>query len=1033
MRLTKDIVGWSVHHPGALTSVMVAVTLGIAVAAAVPSLWPPAAGLLNPIAVDTDPENMLAADEPVRVFHDRMKERFGLHDMVVVGVVNESDPCGVFTPGVLGRVHELTRFAEGLRGDRLGEGLGPDEGVIAVDLIAPSAVDAIEPVAGGVSFSWLMPQPPEDANAALEVWRKARRIPFLFGTLIADTDPNEPPSAVALYLPLTRKDLSHSVYVKLLEKIAAFEGPEEYHITGLPVAEDTFGVEMFIQMAISAPSAMAVIFVLMLLFFRKLVLVVSPMIVAMVSVIVTMGSLVIAGFPVHIMSSMIPIFIMPIAVLDSIHIISEFFERYQATRDREKTIRGVMKDLFVPMLYTSLTSAAGFASLALTPIPPVQVFGVFVGLGIMVAWLLTITFIPAFVMFLRPETLENFGATHAAGEDENRSVIGRALQVLARGTNRHAKPILAAALIVLAVAGYGISRIRINDNPVKWFTPSHPIRVADRVLNRHFGGTYMAYLALESAGAEYDPRAFAGVVKSAADARRRRLADANTPPSEAELAAVDEAFADLKARAGLVAAERPASREAFLNRLAGETPGGDEAGDAPGPARPPGTGEPALPTVEQPEDDGGGPALPEVEPADEPALPAIDDSTAPETRPGAEPAEAFADEQVALLVDTLGQGREIFKRPDVLRWMSRLQEALGQTEAVGKSNSLADMVRTVHRDLLSGEPRDYRIPDEKATVAQCLIQYQNSHRPDDLWHFVTPDYQTASLWVQLTSGDNRQMQRVVEAVDAFVRDNPPPVGIQPRWFGLTYINVVWQDKMVTGMLGAFLGSFFVVLLLMTILFRSPLWGLLSMVPLTVTIAAIYGAVGLIGKDYDMPVAVLSSLTLGLAVDFAIHFLARARAMHREHGSWEKTAPAVFGEPALAIVRNVIVIAAGFLPLLLAPLMPYKTVGILLAVILLVSGAATLLLLPALVRVLAGRLFRTARPTLPPSCNCGVCLLSAAAVVVLVALNIQPYVPWHWTTLTWLAAAVVPLAALICGWMSRRTKCKIAEEQKGDAS
>ena len=100
------------------------------------------------------------------------------------------------------------------------------------------------------------------------------------------------------------------------------------------------------------------------------------------------GSLIIAGFPVHIMSSMIPIFLMPIAVLDSIHIISEFFEKYQQTRDRAATMRAVMEALFGPMLYTSLTSSAGFASLALTPIPPVQVFGVFVAMGIMLAWLL---------------------------------------------------------------------------------------------------------------------------------------------------------------------------------------------------------------------------------------------------------------------------------------------------------------------------------------------------------------------------------------------------------------------------------------------------------------------------------------------------------------------------------------------------------------------------------------------------------------------------------------------------------------------
>ena len=50
---------------------------------------------------------------------------------------------------------------------------------------------------------------------------------------------------------------------------------------------------------------------------------------------------------------------------------------------------------------------------------------------------------------------------------------------------------------------------------------------------------------------------------------------------------------------------------------------------------------------------------------------------------------------------------------------------------------------------------------------------------------------------------------------------------------------------------------------MTLLFRLPLWGILSMIPLTVTIGSIYGIIGLIEKRHDMPVTVLSSLSLRL--------------------------------------------------------------------------------------------------------------------------------------------------------------------------
>ena len=861
--MRSKLTNLATRYPWSITLLMVGGTVLLAALAVVPSIWPSAVPGLHPVRVDTDPENMLEEHEPVRLFHDGMKAALNLHDMVVLGVVNEDHPDGVFNPDSLARIHELTEFARGLRGVAIGAG-DPMAGVVEVDLIAPSTVDNIEQAGPGtVRFEWLMAEPPRTREEALAVRDKARRIPFLEGTLIS-----EDRKAIALYLPLTSKDLSYAVYRQLRERIAGLEGDEEYYITGLPVAEDTFGVEMFIQMAVSAPLAMLVIFILMLLFFRKLVLIVSPMIIALVSVIATMSLLIVTGHTIHIMSSMIPIFIMPIAVLDSIHILSEFFDRYPAIKDRKKSIDQVVRTLFRPMLFTSLTSAAGFGSLALTPIPPVQVFGLFVAFGVMLAWILTVTFIPAYVMFIPERSLRNFGLVRGEGGGGMNRFLGR----VGTMTYRRARPILAVSLLAVAVAAYGIAQIRINDNPTRWFKASHPIRQADRVLNEHFGGTYMAYLAL-------------------------------TPPGEMPADAL-------------------------------------RSGEPPVAVAAPAESEPGLPA-------GLGGA------GEEPSLPAGLGGIAsgPSAPPGPPAGAAVARE-------------ELFKQPEVLRYVERMQDYLKSVQGVGKSNSLADIVKTVHRELTDGSAEQFRIPDSPAAVAQSLLQYQSSHRPGDLWHFVTPDFRATSIWIQLKSGDNRDMEHVLRAMDAFFADNPIPAGLEPHWFGLTYINVIWQEKMVWGMLNSFLGSFVVVLLMMVVLFRSLLWGLLSMIPLTLTIGLIYGAIGLIGKDYDMPVAVLSSLTLGLAVDFAIHFLQRARELYSIKDGWAGTVGRVFAEPARAITRNVIVIAVGFTPLLAAPLVPYLTVGVFLGTILLVSGVATLMILPALLRLFETTLFRRWRSASP---------------------------------------------------------------------
>ena len=287
-----------------------------------------------------------------------------------------------------------------------------------------------------------------------------------------------------------------------------------------------------------------------------------------------------------------------------------------------------------------------------------------------------------------------------------------------------------------------------------------------------------------------------------------------------------------------------------------------------------------------------------------------------------------------------------FQRPDALEFISRTQAALVDSGVVGKANTLADVVKVVNRELRGGDDAAYRVPQSVPGVAQTLLQYQSSHRPQDLWHIVTPDFSSTVIWLQLKSGDNQDMSQAIAFLEDYVVENPLPDGVEMNWAGKTFINVVWQDVMVSGMLTSLLSAFGVVFVMMALLFRSIRLGVLAMVPLSVTILGVYGIIGWIGKDYDMSIAVLSSLTLGLSVDFAIHFIERTRALLRASGSFAETSRQIFEEPARAIARNAIVIAIGFTPLFFAPLVPYITVGAFMAAIMALSGVTTLIVLPA---------------------------------------------------------------------------------------
>lgn len=764
MKFLRRLVTFSFDHPRLVLALCLAVTLLAGLAAV-------------RIRIDTDPENMLEPDQPDRVVYDRMKRDFGLHDLIVVGI---EDPRGMFRSEALERVARAIHDIEAI------------PGVIREDVVSLTTTDNARAFGGLVDIRPVMEAVPQDAASLNRLRQDIAENRFL-NEKIASVDGN----AVAIYVPIRAKDQSYRI-AGAIESILEREllPGQRHYLGGLPIAEDTFGHEMFVQMALVAPLAFLGILLLVFLLFGEPSFLLPVAVVAMLSVVWSMGALIGAGHTVHIMSSMIPIFLMPIAILDSIHILSEFHERYRGLGDRREALVQAMDGLYRAMLFTSVTTAIGFLSLALAPIPPVQVFGLFIAVGVVIAWVLTHTLLPALFALLAVRPLPAGGAGRPRG-----LFLDPVLGWIGRAAFGRARAVLVAALVLLALGAMGILRLRSDDNPVRWFRPGHPMRVADDALNRDFGGTYMAHLILE------------------------------------------------------------------------------------------------------------------------------------------------------------GDGPDAAHRPEAVAFIDRVQRRLAQDPDVGKTSSVADIVRRLNQVVHDGDPAYDRVPDSQEAIGQLLFLFQGSGDPNDLDNFVDPDGRQANIWVQMRSGDNHVMARVEEELAGYLRTDPPPAGAVVHWSGLNHINRVWQGLMVSGMLRAVLGSFLVVFLLMALEFRSLWAGALSMLPLTVAIILSYGLIGFSGKRYDMPIAVCSALSLGLAVDFAIHFLERYRFHFSRTRDREAANAAVFGAPARAIARNAIVISLGFLPLLFSTLTPYVTVGLFFASLMVASALATLFLLPAAMRFLAPRVFR----------------------------------------------------------------------------
>jgi predicted RND superfamily exporter protein len=318
--------------------------------------------------------------------------------------------------------------------------------------------------------------------------------------------------------------------------------------------------------------------------------------------------------------------------------------------------------------------------------------------------------------------------------------------------------------------------------------------------------------------------------------------------------------------------------------------------------------------------------------------------------------EHLAGTYMNYLVFSMPESDDI-KSPAAEAYIEGMQRELEKESIVGATTGLPDIIKKVRFELFGADSTKLSLPKSQDEIAQMLFMFEMAGgNPEDLFKFVTREYDQANLWVQLRNGDNQAVSNVVDRASQYMVDNPPPPGMTVQWAGLPYVNVVWQKLMVSGMREALLIAFGIVFLMMVALFRSLRWGLISMLPLTITVMAIYAFIGFIGKPYDMPISVLSSLTLGLSVDFAIQFIQRLRTIYSRTHDFKQSYHDIFEGVGRAIARNVLVVSVGFVPMLFSSLVPYVTVGTFFLAIMLVSGLVTMMLLPALAKTFHKSLF-----------------------------------------------------------------------------
>ncbi len=460
-----SLVEFSVDHPKLIVALSIIITVIFA------TQFPK-------VRTDTNPKNMLPPTSAVRVGNDEVEKTFGLYeDMVVLGIQNEK---GILNQETLGRIQKITDEILGIKG------------VAARDVSSFTTIDNVTVENETLRVSPLMTTVPK-TDKELSFLRK-----MLFeNPLFIDRIISKDGKTTAIYVPLEKGSNGKEIADRIREIVRKEKGDEKYYVAGDPVARDTFGADMFKLMAVFAPIAGMVMLLVRFLMFKDFFLSMTLMMDAMISIVWSMGLLIGLGFPIHIMSSMAPVFMMAIAT-DSMHIFNEFYFRFREKKDKRAAIIATMQAVSRPVRNTALATAAGFAVLLFMNIIPVKVFGGLVAFGTIALRVLSFSFIPAMFMFVKEEKIEKI--SRAEDAEAGGSVFLKKLAGL--GIHKPLTTVLVGLVLVIA-AIIGISKTIVNNNLVEWFKKGSEVRVADTVMNKALGGTSLGYIVAISDKDDY--------------------------------------------------------------------------------------------------------------------------------------------------------------------------------------------------------------------------------------------------------------------------------------------------------------------------------------------------------------------------------------------------------------------------------------------------------------------------------------------------------------------------------------------------
>jgi hydrophobe/amphiphile efflux-3 (HAE3) family protein len=288
------------------------------------------------------------------------------------------------------------------------------------------------------------------------------------------------------------------------------------------------------------------------------------------------------------------------------------------------------------------------------------------------------------------------------------------------------------------------------------------------------------------------------------------------------------------------------------------------------------------------------------------------------------------------------------KSPEMMAKIDKMERDMEAMDEIGTTTSVARVLRQMSRALNDpDEPMYDKLPDTRMGVAQYFELYSMSGDPEDFSKMVDFPYEHAVVTARVNKTSTIVLRRVVERLKGMVKDDPDVLLV--GGFGVVLSDLA--RAVVNGQILSLILATAVVGFLLSILFRSPAAGIIAAVPLALSIIILFGLMGLFGIELNIATAMLSSIMIGVGVDYTIHFLWRYREERNTGLDYADAVKKTLSTTGRGIIFNAFSVIVGFSALMFSSFLPVQFFGFLVVVSIFACLIGALVLIPALCIVL----------------------------------------------------------------------------------